>query len=144
MIRPVRERPRRGAGLLEVIIAVILFGVIATVNLSVLTQLSRRLSVVAAGAARYGTESEVSNRMASLPYDSVSAHAGCRTLTTETTPSRVCVSVSSQSTTRTVTVVWTPTDAAIRPDSVILTRSTAPTGALRPYPTTWSNNSKGY
>ena len=138
------SRRRVGAGLVEVVIAVVLFGLIATVNLRVLTQLSKQLVTVSAGAARYGTESESATRFASIPYDSLIANAGCRTLSSETTPSRVCVSVASQSTTRTVTVIWTPTDATIKADTIVLTRSTAPTGALRPYGTTWTNSFKGY
>ena len=129
---------------MEVVVAVVLFGLIATVNLSVLTQLSRKLVVVAAGAARYGAESEAASRVATLPFDSLAAHAGCRTLATETTPSRVCVTVSAGATTRTVTTVWTPTDAAVKADTVVLVRSTAPTSGLRPYRTTWSSGFTGY
>lgn len=147
MSESLRVRTRAGAGLVEVLIAVVLFGLIATANLAVLRQLTLRLLSVAAGAARYGTQSEAANYVASVPYDSlvaIATRAGCRTLSTETTRSQVCVSVVSGSTTRTVTVRWIPTDTRIAPDTVVLTRSTAPSGKLRPYGTTWSNSFTGY
>jgi len=147
MSESVRVRTRAGAGLVEVVIAVVLFGIIATSNLAVLRQLTLRQLSVSAGAARYGTQSEAANYLASVPYESlavITTRMGCRTLSAETTRSQVCVTTVSGSTTRTVTVRWLPTDTRIAPDTVVLTRSKAPVGQLRPYGTTWSNSFTGY
>ena len=67
MSESLRVRTRAGAGLVEVLIAVVLFGIIATSNLAVLRQLTLRQLSVSAGAARYGTQSEAANYLASEP-----------------------------------------------------------------------------
>lgn len=125
------RRARRGAGLVEVILAMVIFGGMVTVNALVTLRYGQRMKTVSVGAARSAGLAEYLNRLMAVPFDSLTARVGCTTLTTGSFPNTRCITVSSGTTSKTVTLVLTPTNTSIKPDTVVLTRVRTPATLLR-------------
>lgn len=115
-------RARRGAGLVEMVLAMVIFAFIATSYAAVSLRFSTRMKSVAAGAARSAAIAEYMNRLMSVPFDSLDNRAGTFTTATGDFKNTRTITVSGANTTRTVTLIVTPTDAWIKPDTVVMTR----------------------
>ena len=124
---PSTRRARRGAGLVEVILALVIFGGMVTVNALVTLRYGQRMKIVSVGAARSSGLTEYLNRLMAVPFDSLASRVGCTTVTTGTFPNTRCITVSSGTMSKTVTLVLTPTNTTIKPDTVVLTRVKSPT-----------------
>ncbi len=126
------RRPRRGAGLVEIMLAMIIFSLIATSYAAVTLRYATRMKTISAGAARTAALTEYINRLMAVPFDSVSNRAGTFYTTTGAFRNARTVTVTGTGTTRSVTLVLTPTNTAIKPDTVRLTRvkalTTSPLG----------------
>ncbi len=118
-----RTRPRRGAGLAEIMVAMIIFAMVATSYAAVTLRYATRMKTISAGAARSAAITEYVNRLMAVPFDSLAGRAGTFTTTTGTFPNTRDISVTGTGNTRTVTLILTPSDAAIKPDTVVLTRA---------------------
>lgn len=118
-----RTRPRRGAGLAEIMVAMIIFAAVATSYAAVTLRYASRMKTISKGAARSAAIAEYVNRLMAVPFDSLSGRAGTFTTTTGTFPNTRVITVTGSGNTRTVTLILTPSDAAIKPDTVVLTRA---------------------
>mgnify|MGYP003336235468 FL=1 len=122
-------RPRRGAGLVEIVLAMVIFAFIATSYAAISLRYATRMRVVAAGAPRSAALSEYLNRLISVPYASVDAQAGTFTTSTGDFPNTRTITVTTSGMTKTVTLILTPANTAIKPDTIVITRRTVPTGS---------------
>lgn len=122
-------RPRRGAGLVEIVLAMVIFAFIATSYAAISLRYATRMRVVAAGASRSAALSEYVNRLVSVPYESVDAQAGTFTTSTGDFPNTRTITVTTSGMTKTVRLVLTPSDTAIKPDTIVITRRSVPTGS---------------
>ena len=126
--RQVAPAPRRGAGLAEIIVAMVIFAIIATSYAAISLRFATRMRSVSAGAARSAALTEYMARLASVPFDSLSNRAGTFTTTGDFPNTRV-ITVTGSGTTRTVTLLLVPTRTDIKPDTVIMTRVRASTAS---------------
>lgn len=116
-------RPRRGAGLAEIMVAMIIFAAVATSYAAVTLRYASRMKTISAGAARSAVLTEYTNRLMALPFDMLDSRAGTFVTTTGAFPNSVTVTVTGTGNKRTVTVTLTPSNTAIQPDVVELTRA---------------------
>ncbi|HEY3285636.1 MAG TPA: hypothetical protein VGJ96_00785 [Gemmatimonadaceae bacterium] len=119
---PRRTRRRRGAGLAEILLAMVIFSLLATSYAAVTLRYATRMRTISAGAARSAALTEYINRLMALPVDSLPGRAGTFTTTTGAFPNTRTITVNVVGTTYTVRLVLTPTFTAIKPDTVTLTR----------------------
>jgi len=122
-----RARPRRGAGLVEIMLAMVIFALVATSYAAVTLRYATRMKTIAAGAARSAALTEYLNRLMALPFDQLASAAGTFPTTTGTFPNTRIITVTGSGTSRTVRLVLTPTSTLIKPDTVFLTRVKAST-----------------
>lgn len=116
-------RPRRGAGLAEIMVAMIIFAAVATSYAAVTLRYATRMKTISAGAARSAAITEYINRLMAVPFDSLAGRAGTFTTSTGSFPNTRVISVTGTGNQRTVTLILTPGDGAIKPDTVVLTRA---------------------
>jgi type II secretory pathway component PulJ len=118
------RRPRRGAGLVEIMLAMIIFALIATSYAAVTLRYATRMKTISAGAARSAALTEYLNRLMAVPYDSLPARAGTFVTTTGAFPNTrtITVATGAASNSKLVTLILTPTNTIIKPDTVVLTR----------------------
>ncbi len=124
-----RPRPRRGAGLVEIMLAMVIFALVATSYAAVTLRYATRMKTIAAGAARSAALSEYINRLMAVPFDSLANRAGTFTTTTGTFPNTRVIAVTGSGMSRTVTLILRPTSTLIKPDTVVLTRVKALTSS---------------
>ncbi len=122
------RRPRRGAGLAEILLAMVIFSLIATSYAAVTLRYATRMKTISAGAARSAAITDYMNRLMAVQFDSLANRAGTFTTTSGSFPNTRTISVTGTGTSRTVTLIVTPANAMIRPDTVVLTRVRQPTG----------------
>ncbi|MEK7240345.1 MAG: hypothetical protein AAB224_07135 [Gemmatimonadota bacterium] len=122
-----RTPPRRGAGLVEIMLAMIIFALVATSYAAVTLRYATRMKTIAAGAARSAALTEYINRLMAVPFDSLGNRAGTFTTSTGTFLNSRVIAVSGSGNSRTVRLILRPTNTAIKPDTVILTRVKAST-----------------
>lgn len=120
--RPAARRVRRGAGLAEIMLAMVIFAAVATSYAAVTLRYAVRMQTISAGAARSAAMSEYMNRLMSIPFDSLAGRAGTFTTSSGDFPNTRTIAVSGSGSTRTVTLILTPTNTAIKPDTIVMTR----------------------
>ena len=124
-------RARAGFSLAEIIIGMTLLAIIVSSLASLTFHVSRRMIEVSRGTGLNAAVSRDVNRFSVLPYDSLSAHAGCDSITSATESFAQCVTVTTPSTnTHRVTIVTTPLVHAYAsrtpvPDTVVIDRMKA-------------------
>lgn len=122
-VEVVRGAPR-GAGLIEVLLAITIFALIATSHAAVTLRYATRAKEVKTGAARSAALQEYLVRLAAVPFDSLAGRVGCQTVTTGDLPNTRCISISTVSTTQVrVRLIMTPTSSAYKPDTVTMVRT---------------------
>ena len=107
----------------------VIFTFVATSYAAISLRYAMRMRVVAAGAPRSAALSEYVNRLVSVPYASVDAQAGTFTTSTGDFPNTRTITVTTSGMTKTVTLILTPANTAIKPDTIVITRRTVPTGS---------------
>ncbi len=124
-------RIRSGAGLVEIMLAMIIFALIATSYAAVTLRYATRMKTIGAGAARSAALTEYVNRVMAVPFDSLANRAGTFYTTTGSFPNvrRIIVAAGATTSSKTVTIILTPTNTAITPDTVVLTRVKALTSS---------------
>lgn len=123
-----RTPPRRGAGLVEIMLAMIIFALVATSYAAVTLRYATRMKTISAGAARSAALTEYINRLMAVPFDSLANRAGTFTTTTGAFPNTRTIAVFVMTTSKdSVRLIVTPTNTAIKPDTVVLTRVKAST-----------------
>jgi prepilin-type N-terminal cleavage/methylation domain-containing protein len=121
---------RRGISLIEVLVAVTLFGMIATVHTAVTLRYAVRNRVAAVGVNRAAALSSAVDLFSTLPFGTLAANVGCATVSTNPAyPHQRCVTATVLTPFVTqLRVVITPTNTAFRPDTAFVNRS-APSSA---------------
>jgi prepilin-type N-terminal cleavage/methylation domain-containing protein len=119
-------RARRGVSLIEVMVALTLFGLIATVHTVATMRYGLRTRTAAIGTARSTAISTAVQLYSTMPRTSIAGNTGCSTITTISGfPHTRCVTTTAPTGTLTrVRIVITPTNAALRPDTVFVDRVT--------------------
>lgn len=123
------RRVRRGAGLAEIMLAMIIFAAVATSYAAVSLRYATRMKTISAGAARTAAISEYMNRLMAVPFDSLSGRAGTFYTTTGQFPNVRTITITGTGMTRTVRLIVTPSLSLIKPDTVVLTRVKRITGS---------------
>lgn len=119
-------RMRRGVSLIEVMVALTLFGLIATVHTVATMRYGLRTRVAALGTARTTAVSTAVQLFSTMPRASIAANTGCEDITSiENYAHRRCVTTTAvtSSVTR-VQIIITPVNTALRPDTVLVDRVT--------------------
>lgn len=125
------RRDRAGVGLIEVLLAITIFALIATSHAAVTLRYATRAKEIQVGASRSAALQETIMRLASVPFDSLPNRVGCTSTTTGVLPFTRCVTVTDVSATkRTVNLIFTPTSPAFKPDTVSMTRTKVSTNPL--------------
>ena len=115
---------RRGAGLIEVLIAISIFALIATSHAAVTLRYATRMKEVKIGSTRSAALQEYLVRLASVPFDSLNNRVGCTTTSTGDLPNTRCISVTTVTSTKViVTLILTPTSTSYKPDTITMTRT---------------------
>jgi prepilin-type N-terminal cleavage/methylation domain-containing protein len=120
---------QRGFSLVEVIVAIALFGIsmsaIGALTFTVTRQAARGAAAVERTAALEGRV----NDLFSIIWTDIPARVGCTTITTPPFPRTECITASAVvSGRRTVTLTITPTDATIQPTAITVERTMPPAG----------------
>ncbi len=123
---------RKGVSLIEVLVALVLFGIIATFHTVATLRYGQRANLVAVGAARASALSQAIDFYSSIPRGSIASNAGCTTITTlPLFRHQRCADVTTLTGQLTrITVRIVPTNTALRPDTVIVDRVTANTNPV--------------
>jgi len=119
-------RARRGVSLIEVMVALTLFGLIATVHTVATMRYGLRTRTAALGTARSTAISTAVQLYSTMPRASIAGNTGCTTITAISGFQHTrCVTTTAPtgSITR-VRIVITPSNAALRPDTVFVDRVT--------------------
>lgn len=115
---------RRGAALVEIMIAMTVMVIALTGVAGMTVQAGRRSSTLATTAGRTAVQTQVVDQLMVLPYNLLPSKVGCTTLTTLPYPHRRCVTVTDLSfRRRQVSVEFTPSSRLLRPDTVVFERS---------------------
>lgn len=119
-------RARRGVSLIEVMVALTLFGLIATVHTVATMRYGLRTRTAAIGTARSTAISTAVQLYSTMPRASIASNTGCTTVTTIAGFAHTrCVTTSAATSSITrVRIVITPSNAALRPDTVFVDRVT--------------------
>ncbi|MDH5235078.1 MAG: prepilin-type N-terminal cleavage/methylation domain-containing protein [Gemmatimonadota bacterium] len=125
-------RNRRGISLIEVMVAVTLLGMMATVHTVVTLRYAVRNRVAASGVDRAAAVSSATGLFTTMAYSALSANTGCVTISAIPNYRHqrcVTLTVPTANITR-VRIIITPANAAFRPDTVTVDRSKPPAGSL--------------
>lgn len=119
-------KARRGVSLIEVMVALTLFGLLATVHTVATMRYGLRARVSALGAARSSAVTTAVDLYSTMPRASIAAATGCTTITAVPNYEHTrCV--TTQAVTGTVTrirIIVTPSNTDLRPDTVWVDRVT--------------------
>jgi Tfp pilus assembly protein PilV len=120
----VRQKRRDGFALVEAMVAMVLFA-IATLGLAAMSvAVARRAVTSAAATARAATMGEQFDRLQAIPFDSLTARAGCTTINAPPLPHVRCITITSLPNNKIqVRLTVTPIDPKLRPDTSTFTRS---------------------
>jgi len=122
-------RNRGGVSLIEVLVALVLFGMIATVHTVATMRYGVRQRFAAVGAARSAAMAQSVDLFSSMPRGSIAGATGCVDVTDwPKFPYERCVTTTAitGSVTR-IQIVITPENTALRPDTVFVDRVTTNT-----------------
>ncbi len=120
-------KARRGVSLIEVMVALTLFGLIATVHTVATMRYGLRTRMAALGTARTTAVSNAVQLFSTLPRGDIGDHDGCEDITTIANyPHERCVTVTAvTSTVSRIRIIITPDNTALRPDTVSVDRVTS-------------------
>lgn len=123
---------RRGISLIEVMVAVSLLGMMATVHTVVTMRYAVRNRVAAIGVNRATAISTAVDLFITMPYSAIATNTGCTTVSVPTAYAHDrCIAVTAPTSTITrVRIIIRPTNTAFRPDTVFVDRAAPPAGSL--------------
>ncbi|HEX6316887.1 MAG TPA: hypothetical protein VFZ73_18575 [Gemmatimonadaceae bacterium] len=131
MKRPLKrsQSNRKGAAVLEIMVGMIILsiGLLGAAGMTVTA--TRRASGLATQSARDGIILQELNKLAAVPYDSLTARAGCTTSSAGTLTYTRCIDVTEITDGagyRRVRLVIAPSTSWARPDTVYLNRARTP------------------
>ena len=117
-------RNRRGAALIEIMVAMTIM-VIAVTGLAGMTvHAGRRAATLTATSGRTAVQTQIVDQLMVLPYNSLPSKAGCTSVTAAPFRHRRCVTITDVSfRQRRVSVVFTPASQLLQVDSVVFERA---------------------
>jgi len=117
-------RHRRGAALIEIMIAMTIM-VIALTGVAAMTlHAGRRSTALASSGGRTAVQTQVVDQLMVVPYNVLPSKVGCTTVTALPYPHRRCVTVANLSIRRRrVTVAFTPASRLLRADTLVFERT---------------------
>ena len=123
------RRNRKGVAVLEIMVGMVIFaiGLLGAAGMTV--SAARRSSGLATKSSRDGVMLQELNKLAALPYDSLTPRAGCKTASTGTLTYTRCITVTDITTGlgyKRVRLIVSPSTAWARPDTMFLNRSKGP------------------
>lgn len=123
---------RRGISLVEVVVAVTLLGMMATVHTLVTMRYALRNRVAAVGVNRAAAISTALDLFSTMPYSAIATNSGCETITApaEYAHQRCVTTTDLTSSLTRIQIIITPANTAFRPDTVRVDRSKPPAGSL--------------
>lgn len=123
---------RRGISLVEVVVAVTLLGMMATVHTLVTMRYALRNRVAAVGVNRAAAISTAVDLFSTMPYSAIATNSGCATITApaEYAHQRCVTTTDLTSSLTRIQIIITPANTAFRPDTVRVDRSKPPAGSL--------------
>jgi hypothetical protein len=119
-------RSRNGITIVEVLVGLIVLTIGMLGTGGMLAAAGRRATQMGTQTGRSATETLQINRLASMPYDSLAATAGCVTVTAQPFPHTRCVSLTDITGGlgyKQVRLIITPSNGRLRADTVYLQRS---------------------
>lgn len=118
---------RSGFSLVELIVAIALFGVSMSAIGALTLAVTRQSAGTAGSVERTAALEARVNDLFSIAFADLDARAGCTTVTAQPFPREECITISNASATRKrVTLTVTPTDASIQPTTVTVERTKPP------------------
>ena len=118
---------RRGFSLVEMIVAIALFGVSMSAIGALTFAVTRQAAATTGTVERTAALEARVNDLFSIPWADIDARAGCTTVTAPPFPRTECIGVSNVSATRKrVTLTITPADGSIDPTAVAVERTMPP------------------
>lgn len=135
--KTIRRRNRRGVAVLEIMVGMIILaiGLLGAAGMTVTA--ARRASGLSTQSSRDGIMLQELNKLAALPYDSLSARVGCRTSSSGTLTYTRCIAVTDVADGagyKRVRLIVSPSTSWARPDTVYLNRARGPI-AMNPFGT---------
>jgi prepilin-type N-terminal cleavage/methylation domain-containing protein len=122
---------RRGFTLIEIMVAMTLFAVVATGLAGVMFQYLRAAVNASGGAAVTAAVTADVDYLTAVSYDSLASRAGC-TAQSQPIAHQRCITVTSLGRGwKQIMLVETPSNAAIKPDTAVFQRSKAVAGPIR-------------
>ncbi len=116
------DHRREGFSLVEVVVAMVMLAVVV-MSLGALTTVTAQRSIVLANSTgRQAFALQETNRMATIPYGSINALAGCDTLSTGQLRYRRCISVTQAIRYREITIIVTPLKIGTISDTIVFRR----------------------
>jgi Tfp pilus assembly protein PilV len=120
---------RKGVAVLEIMVGMIILaiGLLGTAGMTVAA--ARRASGLSTQSNRDGIVLQELNKLAALPYDSLSARVGCSFATSNTLTYARCIAVTDISVGagyKRVRLIISPTTTWARPDTAFLNRARGP------------------
>jgi prepilin-type N-terminal cleavage/methylation domain-containing protein len=117
---------RQGVSLIEVMVALTLFGMIATVHTVATMRYGLRARVAEIGASRAQAVQAATDLYSTMARGSIAGTVGCSDVTDDPKyPYELCVSISAVSGTITrVQIIITPENTALKPDTILVDRVT--------------------
>ena len=117
---------RRGVSLIEVMVALVLFGIIATVHTVATMRYALGQRIAAVGAARAAAVGAATELYSAIPRASIAGAAGCTTINDN--PRYVhtrCITIAAVTPTITrITIVITPANTDLAPTTITVDRVT--------------------
>ena len=128
------RRTRRGFSLVEMIVAIALFGISMSAIAALTFAVTRQAAATEGTVERTATLEAGVNDLFSIAWADIDARVGCTTITTAPFPREECITVTNVNLTRkTVTLTVTPADTDIHPTTVTVERTKPP--ATNPFRT---------
>ena len=129
MSRKKRMSNRKGVAVLEIMVGMIILaiGLLGTAGMTVAA--TRRATGLSTQSSRDGIMLQELNKLAALPYDSLSARVGCKAGTSGTLTYFRCIAVTDVTGGagyKRVRLIVTPSTLWARPDTVYLNRAKGP------------------
>jgi len=114
---------RSGFTLIEVLVAMILLAIVLTMLASFSMGTATQIVKLSRSDVRQALTLREVNRLTALPYDSLPAATGCRSVTIANLAHTSCVTVTNGTRNRTVLVVVTPQWSGTYADTVVIQRA---------------------
>ena len=135
--KKVRRSNRKGVAVLEIMIGMVILaiGLLGAAGMTV--SAARRGTGLSTASSRDGIILQEMNKLASMPYDSLSARAGCTAATSGALSYTRCIAVTditAGAVYKRVRLIVSPTTTWARPDTVYLNRVRAAI-AMNPFGT---------